>query len=398
MHFDETDIMIEAYAGESFDINTVYNSGNQTIGIWVDWDDNGVFGDDDERIFLNYGSSPQSTEILIPENIEAGNYRMRVRGSWGNHVSDGDGFACNEKQYGNSVDFTLTVLEGEEPIADCEAPEEIEMDEITENAAFVIGEPGMDPEDSNDCEVVYGPEGLDIDGDQGTSVIVEDAPFVELEDLDADTAYDVYVRTICEDDQNSDWTGPQTFTTDEAEEPIADCEAPTDLQIGEVTDTTAEVSWTPQGEETAWLVVYGETGADEEDFDQVLVSESSYTIEDLDPETDYDVYVIAVCDEDEEIYSEASETLTFKTEPMSVDYQIFQDFSFYPNPVENVLNLQANAQIEQVEIFNLLGQKVIQTQPKSLEAKIETEKLSSGIYLMQVSIDGNEKTFRVIKK
>src|SRR5690625_436468 len=254
MHFDETDIMIEAYAGESFDINTVYNSGNQTIGIWVDWDDNGIFGDDDERIFLNYGSSPQSTEILIPENIEAGNYRMRVRGSWGNHVSDGDGFACNEKQYGNSVDFTLTVLEGDEPIADCEAPEDLEIDDITENSAFVIWEPGMDPEDSNGWEVVYGPEGFDIDGDQGTSIIVEDAPFVELEDLDADTAYDVFVRTICEDDLYSDWVS-ESFTTGEEDEPVGECTWTVEISSSGYGDF---ITWTLKDEDGNILLSGGE--------------------------------------------------------------------------------------------------------------------------------------------
>jgi len=83
---------------------------------------------------------------------------------------------------------------------------------------------------------------------------------------------------------------------------------------------------------------------------------------------------------------------------MSVDNQIFEDFSFYPNPVENQLNLKANAQIESVEIFNLLGQNVINTNPNAVETEINTQALQSGVYMMKVIIDGNQKTFKIVKK
>src|SRR5699024_5719721 len=143
---------------------------------------------------------------------------------------------------------------------------------ITDSTAFVIWEPGMDPEEANGWEVVYGPEGFDVDGDEGTSIIVDEAPFVELEDLDADTAYDVYVRTICDEDENSDWTGPANFTTDQAEEPIEDCEMPVELEAGEITETSVEIFWTPAGDETSWIVVYGEAGFTD-DFTEVTVTE-----------------------------------------------------------------------------------------------------------------------------
>ena len=120
IHDDQTGMVLQAIAGNSFDVNTAYVGGAQTIGIWVDWDNNGNFGDADERIFLNYAASPQSTVLTVPSGVAEGEYRMRVRGSWSNHESDGDDFACNVKSFGSSVDFTLAVVAGSPGGDDCE--------------------------------------------------------------------------------------------------------------------------------------------------------------------------------------------------------------------------------------------------------------------------------------
>lgn len=79
------------------------------------------------------------------------------------------------------------------------------------------------------------------------------------------------------------------------------------------------------------------------------------------------------------------------------DLQSF-DFSFYPNPVNDVLNLKANSTIDQVEILNLLGQKVFVDTPNSLQKSVDFSDLQSGIYLVKVAIDGSEGTFKIVKK
>src|SRR5690625_2217743 len=117
VHSDQTSLIIKTYPGQVFDLNTAYTGGSQTIGAWIDWNENGTFGVDnpDERIALSNGSSPQSFVVTIPGDIEPGDYIFRVRGSWSNHVSDGDNFACNHKSYGSSIDVTLRV----EALDDC---------------------------------------------------------------------------------------------------------------------------------------------------------------------------------------------------------------------------------------------------------------------------------------
>ncbi|WP_310990956.1 GEVED domain-containing protein [Aequorivita marina] len=82
---------------------------------------------------------------------------------------------------------------------------------------------------------------------------------------------------------------------------------------------------------------------------------------------------------------------------LGIGSQVFSSFTFYPNPVEDQLSLKANTPIEQVEVYNLVGQIVIQEQPNALESNLATDQLQTGVYLMKVTIDGNQKTFRVVK-
>src|SRR5690606_32155731 len=131
------DLVLRVYAGQEFTMTTPYSYtlSAQTIGIWADWSQDGNFGLDnpDERLALNYGDTPQSFAISIPVDVEPGDYIMRVRGSWSNHVSDEDAFACNQKSYGSSVDFTIQVVS----LEDCDGtPEggEVTVDPETGNA------------------------------------------------------------------------------------------------------------------------------------------------------------------------------------------------------------------------------------------------------------------------
>ncbi|MGO3183324.1 MAG: fibronectin type III domain-containing protein [Aequorivita sp.] len=83
---------------------------------------------------------------------------------------------------------------------------------------------------------------------------------------------------------------------------------------------------------------------------------------------------------------------------LGIESQVFNNFTYYPNPVEDQLNLKASTPIELVEVYNLVGQKIVQKQPNALEVNLATDQLQAGVYLMNVTIDGSQKTFRVVRK
>lgn len=74
------------------------------------------------------------------------------------------------------------------------------------------------------------------------------------------------------------------------------------------------------------------------------------------------------------------------------------NFTYYPNPVKNTLNLSYNQEISNVEVFNLLGQKVISNVINANAAQIDLSNLSKGAYMVKVTSNNQLKTIKVIKE
>jgi hypothetical protein len=74
------------------------------------------------------------------------------------------------------------------------------------------------------------------------------------------------------------------------------------------------------------------------------------------------------------------------------------NFTYYPNPVKSTLNLSYNQEISNVEVFNLLGQKVISNVINANAAQIDMSNLSKGAYMVRVTSNNQLKTIKVIKE
>jgi len=74
------------------------------------------------------------------------------------------------------------------------------------------------------------------------------------------------------------------------------------------------------------------------------------------------------------------------------------NFSFYPSPAKNNLYLQSSQEVEEVKVFNMLGQEVINVLPNALTPTINVEPLQTGTYIMSVTINGETESFRFIKE
>ncbi|TPV35587.1 T9SS type A sorting domain-containing protein [Paucihalobacter ruber] len=73
-------------------------------------------------------------------------------------------------------------------------------------------------------------------------------------------------------------------------------------------------------------------------------------------------------------------------------------FTVYPNPVKDMLNLNAQAPIEKVEVFNLLGQQVLTTNLNKTSAQINVSNLTDGVYLMKTYINNVTGTYKFVKE
>lgn len=75
----------------------------------------------------------------------------------------------------------------------------------------------------------------------------------------------------------------------------------------------------------------------------------------------------------------------------------FVNFEYFPNPVKDELTIKAQENIDEIEIFNILGQSVINLNPGAIETKIDMQTLQTGAYFVKISIDDKIETFRVLK-
>lgn len=73
-------------------------------------------------------------------------------------------------------------------------------------------------------------------------------------------------------------------------------------------------------------------------------------------------------------------------------------FRAYPNPVKNVLNLSYSTEISLVEVYNMLGQKVLAKTLNVTQAQVDMSGLTTGNYIVKVTADGVTKTLKVIKQ
>ncbi|WP_299886210.1 fibronectin type III domain-containing protein [uncultured Lacinutrix sp.] len=72
-------------------------------------------------------------------------------------------------------------------------------------------------------------------------------------------------------------------------------------------------------------------------------------------------------------------------------------FSYYPNPVNNTLILNAQTKITNVTVFNILGQEVIRNTPNRISSDIDMSHLQSGSYFVKVTVGNVTETVWVIK-
>lgn len=73
-------------------------------------------------------------------------------------------------------------------------------------------------------------------------------------------------------------------------------------------------------------------------------------------------------------------------------------FTYFPNPVKDIFTLRAQSNIQNVSIYNMLGQEVLRTAPNSLESVIKMNDLQTGAYFVKVRINDSIETIRVIKE
>lgn len=256
---------------------------------------------------------------------------------------------------------------------ECGAPDEIETNDISTDGVSLSW---MFTGDNTTHFYQYVVSTNDTEPQEGVSTIISTGTNTnnEVQGLDSNTTYYVYVRSSCSGVW-SDWTGPVSFMTlcDDVLLPPTGDESQTLPELGTLADLEVE------GENLTWY------------SDEDLTTELEDTTVVVDGTTYYVTQTIGNC---------TSEALAITVEViLSVDdiNEANSRLKYYPNPVKDFLNISSELDMTHIEVVNILGQTIISQELNTNQARVDMSALSAGNYFVKVKVNGNIKVFKVLR-
>lgn len=159
-----------------------------------------------------------------------------------------------------------------------------------------------------------------------TRATLESVNEYTLEDLNPETKYYIYIQANCgEEDGKSQWSNRVIFST------LATCLAPSSLTKEATTSSSVTLSWTKGADDQdAWQFRYKKKSENEYSYKLIEnLTEPNYTLDGLEPSTEYNVNVRAWCDENDQSkwsYANQNYDLTITTDCAELTVPYFNDF------------------------------------------------------------------------
>jgi hypothetical protein len=88
----------------------------------------------------------------------------------------------------------------------------------------------------------------------------------------------------------------------------------------------------------------------------------------------------------------------YKGSPLGIADFATANIKMYPNPVQNSLTIDANTDITNIAVFNMMGQEVLSVKPNTDSTILQTNNLVKGTYIIKATIDGKVATSKFVKE
>ncbi|MFT3795574.1 choice-of-anchor J domain-containing protein [Flavobacterium sp.] len=368
--------------------------------------------------------------IAPPSGLLFYNYAVDLSGYVGQTIYIGFYSSTTDMFYFDIDDVVNTALPS------CQPPTQVAISDIT-SADAVLSWLGVGL--ISTYQIEYGPAGFTIG--TGTVINATDLGPATLPDLDAATAYDVYIRTDCGGGSFSDWVSV-SFTTAALPPANDDCDNATPLTVGfdfasgsytatNVASTLGSLVPSCQTSiaDDVWFTVEVpsdgnliiETGEviGSENTDTVIVAYSGtcgslVAIEcddDDSPEGTFSLLNLAGLTPGATLYIGVFQYQSIFTPAVAGEFQISvynttlgttgfdtRSLGVYPNPVKDEVNIRNSENINTAEIYNMLGQKMMTSEIRSNEGKLNVSSLAQGNYLMKLYTDNGVKVVNLTKQ
>ena len=210
---------------------------------------------------------------------------------------------------------------------------------------------------------------------------------IHLTGLTDSVTYDLYVVALCSATDSSIASNVLHFNSHYTE-PQAECPAVSNVNVTNVTVTSARVSWTAPAGTNRWEVEL----TSEENTVTFTSTQSYYGFTGLSDSTEYRVRVRTICDEDEELYSDWSDYVVFTTRHQhnteGIDDVVGSaNFTLYPNPTSTTvtLDLRSFEGAAEVSIIDQSGRTVFHGKTNSSRMTVDVTGYASGAYFVRVT-------------
>lgn len=335
-----------------------------------------------------------------------------------------------------------------EPIPSCLKTTEINISDVTTSNVTISW---IENNAATAWEYVIQTQGTGTPTSSGVSTMTN--PVTDTS-LNINTDYEIYVRSMCEVGDVSEWTGPFNFTSScntigdftenfdtTAIGEIPDCwstiinsssqssivsvsnvsfdSSPNSVDLYNADDLTAELFLlTPPLTDLAngaYRIRFKASGGTSDTLLLGTMSDptnpSTFTlVESLAISNSFAAYTINFTTLTTDTYIAFKHGLEGIYHRIAIDDVVWEpnptakinsldavNFSYYPNPVSNILQVNATEKITSILVFNMLGQEVKNMKSTNINT-IDLSNLSKGTFFVKVQIGQHFGTFKIMKK
>ena len=338
-----------------------------------------------------------------------------------------------------SISGECTISEG------CLIPENVTVSNPTSSSIDVMW---TEAGSANEWVIEYG--ALGFSPGSGTEITDNDGiPGITLSGLEADTEYEMYIRSICALDESLD-AGPVAFATTDfycVASVITAVEAITNIEFAGISNTSdagstapneyfldAEATVSQNGTfpitlegftggdfNTSWVVfidwnqdfefnnederyeigyIQNSTGTDGMQLTGSITVPADATLgatrmRVLKMYTGTDLFPVDAC---AAIGYGQSEDYTVNVDIASSAEFAEYEFKMGPNPTKDFVNISATENIERIALYNLVGQQVYASRMNVQSPIVDLSSFENGVYLMSITIKGQEHVFKIVKQ
>lgn len=83
---------------------------------------------------------------------------------------------------------------------------------------------------------------------------------------------------------------------------------------------------------------------------------------------------------------------------MGVNDEVLSNLSLSPNPVVENLSIKNSEEINNIVIYTVTGQEILNVNPNQLATTLNLENLNAGVYFAKITSGGNTATKKIIKQ